>query len=102
MYKKSFDGKFAPGKPLGTRQGVMKHDASTSAVKDRLHNDLNPSRSPVTAHAGVASVNTDGGTKPRAHDCDDCGPNAAANEEFNQAAQGPREGGYFGNKTGGR
>jgi hypothetical protein len=57
-------------------------------------------RDVVEAHAGVASVNTDGGTKPRAHDCDDCGPNAAANEKFNQQAQGPREGGYLGNKTG--
>ena len=50
MFKKSHDGKFAKGKPLGTRQGSMKHDASTSAIKDRLHNDLNPSRSPVGRH----------------------------------------------------
>ena len=89
MFKKSHDGKFAPGKPLGTRQGVMKHDASTSAVKDRLHNDLNPSRSPVTAHAGVASVNTDGGAKPTQPKTDD--GNTAVNEAFNQATKGPNE-----------
>jgi hypothetical protein len=50
MLKKSHDGKFASGKPLGTRKGSMKHDASTSAIKDRLHNDLNPSRKPLTEH----------------------------------------------------
>jgi hypothetical protein len=59
MFKKGHDGKFAKGKPLGTRQGVMKHDASTSAIKDRLHNDLNPSRSPVTRHGDCPSVGTE-------------------------------------------
>jgi hypothetical protein len=58
MFKKSHDGKFAPGKPLGTPKGAMRHDASTSAIKDRLHNDLNPSRSPVTRHDDCPSVNT--------------------------------------------
>jgi hypothetical protein len=58
MFKKSYDGKFARGKPLNTRQGTMKHDASTSAVKDRLHNDLNPSRSPVCSHGNQPSVGT--------------------------------------------
>jgi hypothetical protein len=57
-FKKSFDGKFAPGKPLGTRQGTAKHDKSTSAIKDRLHNDLNPSRSVVCAHDDCPSVGT--------------------------------------------
>lgn len=57
-FKKSLDGKFASGKSLGTRQGSMKHDASASAIKDRLHNDLNPSRKAVTEH-DCPSVNTD-------------------------------------------
>jgi hypothetical protein len=57
-FKKSFDGEFAPGKPLGTRQGTAKHDKSTSAIKDRLHNDLNPSRSVVCAHDDCPSVGT--------------------------------------------
>jgi hypothetical protein len=59
MFKKGHDGKFAPGKPLGTRKGTMRHDASTEAIKDRLHNDLNPSRSPVVAHNNCPSVGTD-------------------------------------------
>ena len=59
MCQKSHDGKFAPGKPLGTRQGSMKHDASTSAIKDRLHNDLNPGRTPYVAHGDCPSVDTD-------------------------------------------
>ncbi len=59
MYQKSHDGKFAKGKPLGTRKGSMKHDASTSAIKDRLHNDLNPSRSPVGRHDDCPSVGTE-------------------------------------------
>ncbi len=58
MFKQGHDGKFAPGTPLGTRKGTMRHDASTEAVKDRLHNDLNPSRSPVTEH-DEPSVGTD-------------------------------------------
>ncbi|HUE11649.1 MAG TPA: hypothetical protein VMQ54_11950 [Steroidobacteraceae bacterium] len=59
MFKKSHDGKFASGKPLGTRPGSMKHDASTSAIKDRLHNDLNPSRKVTTTHADCPSVTDD-------------------------------------------
>ena len=59
MFKKGHDGKFAPGKPLGTPEGTMRHDASTEAIKDRLHNDLNPSRSPVTRHGDCPSVGTD-------------------------------------------
>ncbi len=58
MFKKGHDGKFAKGTPLGTRKGTMRHDASTEAIKDRLHHDLNPSRKPVTEHDGP-SVNTD-------------------------------------------
>jgi hypothetical protein len=59
MFKKGHDGKFAPGKPLGTRKGSMRHDASTEAIKDRLHNDLNPSRSPVGPHGNCPSVGTE-------------------------------------------
>ena len=58
MFKKH-DGKFASGTPLGTPRGSMKHDPSTEAIKDRLHNDLNPSRSPTMAHADCPSVGTD-------------------------------------------
>ncbi len=75
------------------------HDPSTEQIKRKLKTPQ--PRDPVTAHAGVASVGASG-AKPRAHDCDDCGPNAAANEAFNQAAQGPREAGYLGSKSGGR
>jgi hypothetical protein len=57
-FKKGQDGKFAPGKPLGTRKGSMRHDPSTEAIKDRLHNDLNRSRSPVGRHGGCPSVGT--------------------------------------------
>jgi hypothetical protein len=59
VFKKSQNGKFALGKPLGTRQGTMKHDASTSAVKDRIHNDLNPSHNVVGRHCNVPSVGTE-------------------------------------------
>lgn len=62
MFKKSHDGKFASGVPLGTRQGVMKHDTSTSAIKDRIHNDLGPSRSPITRHGDCPSVGTEAPT----------------------------------------
>ena len=89
MFKKGHDGKFAPGQPLGTRKGIMKHDASTEAVKDRIYNDLNPTRKVVAPHDGVQSVATDTGRKPHAHDCADGGCNKAANAEFNNAAQNP-------------
>jgi hypothetical protein len=46
-------------------------------------------RNVVEAHAGVKSVNTDGGLEPRQHDCSgDC---AESNAEFNEASRGPRE-----------
>jgi hypothetical protein len=62
MFKKGHDGKFALGKPLGTRKGSRRHDASSDAILDRLHNDLNPSRSPVVRHNDCPSVNTEGPT----------------------------------------
>lgn len=65
------------------------HDPSTEQIKRKLKTPQE--RYPVTSHAGVASVATDGGSKPRAHDCDDCGPNAAANAKFNAGTVGPRE-----------
>lgn len=90
MFKKH-DGKFAPGQPLGTYRGAAKHDASTEAVKDRLHNDLNPLRRVTAPHDNVQSVSTDKGRKPTLHDCaTDCGPNSAANAKFNQATDAPR------------
>lgn len=67
----------------------MKHDRSTEAIKAKLATPRSPKV--VEAHAGVASVNTDGGTPPRQHDCDCNGPNAAANAEFNQQTAGPKE-----------
>ncbi len=90
MFKKGHDGKFAPGQPLGTRKGIMKHDASSEAIKDRLHNDLNPSRKVVAVHDGQQSVATDDGRPPHAHDCADGGCNRAANAEFNANATGPK------------
>lgn len=63
----------------------MKHDRSTEAIKNKLRTP--PSRDPVTAHAGVASVGASG-AKPTQHNCD-CGPNAAANDKFNETAKGP-------------
>jgi len=67
----------------------MKHDPSTEAIKGKLATPR--SRKVVEAHAGVASVNTDGGAKPRQHDCYKCGPNADANAAFNQQTTGPNE-----------
>ncbi len=64
----------------------MLHDPSTEAVKRTLRTPR--SRNVIEAHAGVASVNTDSGVKPRKHDCD-CGPNAAANAKFNDKAENP-------------
>jgi hypothetical protein len=90
MFKKGHDGKFAPGRPLGTRKGVAQHDASTEAIKDRLHNDLNPSRKVVAPHDNQLAPGVDSGRKPTVHDCaTDCGPNSAANSAFNNAAQNP-------------
>jgi hypothetical protein len=74
------------------------HDRSTEAWKKKLATPR--SRDVVEAHAGVASVGTDGGIAPRQHDC--AGDCADANAKFNQTAQGPREVGYLGNKTKGR
>lgn len=66
----------------------MLHDPSTEQIKRKLATPR--SRKVVEAHAGVASVNTDGGTKPRQHDC--AGDCADANAEFNSnAVAGPRE-----------
>jgi len=57
MFKKGHDGKFAPGKPLGTRKGSMKHDASTEAIKTKLHTEQ--PRTPVVRHDDCPSVGTD-------------------------------------------
>jgi hypothetical protein len=63
------------------------HDKSTEAIKRKLKTPRDPRV--VEAHAGVASVNTDGGAKPRQPDS--VGPNAAANAAFNEATKGPNE-----------
>jgi hypothetical protein len=65
------------------------HDRSTKQILEKLATPRDPKV--TTAHAGVASVSTDGGAKPRAHDCGDCGPNAAANAKFNAGTVGARE-----------
>jgi hypothetical protein len=64
-----------------------KHDPSTEQIKAKLKTP--PPRHPVASHEGVASVGAPG-IKPTQHPCD-CGPNAAANAEFNQATKGPNE-----------
>jgi hypothetical protein len=66
-----------------------RHDPSTEAIKAKLAAPRDPKV--TTAHAGVASVSTDGGTKPQAHDCGaDC-DNADANARFNDAMKPARE-----------
>ncbi len=88
MRNRHGNGKFAPGESTGTYRGVMKHDASTEAIKDRLHTVQ--ARKPVTAHDGAQSVNA-AGRKPTPHDCASAsGPNSAANAEFNAATKPPR------------
>lgn len=64
------------------------HDPSTELIKRAL---ITPKqRFPVTSHAGVASVATDGGEKPTQHKSD-CGPNTATNAAFNEATKPTRE-----------
>jgi hypothetical protein len=83
-------GRFVSGKSTGVYRGAAKHDPSTEEIKTRLHTA--PSRTPVVAHDDVQSVATDAGRKPTVHDCAaDCGPNSAANDKFNDAAQPARE-----------
>jgi hypothetical protein len=65
----------------------MLHDKSTEQIKRRLKTPQ--SRYPVQAHAGVASVATDGGAKPTQPKTDD--GNTAANAKFNEANKGPKE-----------
>ena len=60
-------------------------DKSTGAILDRLKTPRDPKV--VTAHEGVASVSTDGGTKPTMPRTDD--GNTEANAKFNQATKGP-------------
>jgi hypothetical protein len=65
-----------------TRRGL---DRSTKNILGKLAAPRNPK---VTeAHAAVASVSTDGGTKPTQPRTDD--GNSVANAKFNQAAKGP-------------
>lgn len=66
------------GKP---GRNITATDHSTKAILDRLATPR--SRRVVEAHAGVASVNTDGGAKPRQHDC--AGDCAASNADTNAA-----------------
>lgn len=76
-------------------------DKSTDAITARLngrqhafvpgHPGALKPRSVVAAHAGVQSVGTVSGRKPKAHDCADGGCNKAANQKFNDAVSNPRE-----------
>lgn len=89
MRNRHGNGKFAAGESLGTYRGVMRHDASTEAIKTKLHTA--PSRKVVAPHDGAQSVATDKGRKPTLHDgATDGGPNSAANATFNQATDAPR------------
>jgi hypothetical protein len=75
-------GRFVSGKSTGVYRGAAKHDPSTEEIKTALH--TKPSRTVVAPHANTASVSTDGGAKPHAHDCEgDC--NVAANAKTNAA-----------------
>jgi len=84
------------GKP---GRNIVATDHSTAAIEHKLKTPR--SRDVTESHVGVASIGVDG-AKPTQHPCDNCGPNEAANAAFNDQAQGPREVGYLGNKTGGR
>ncbi len=70
---------------LGKGPDTNLADKSTGAILKRLKAPRDPSV--VTAHAGVASVNTDGGTKPTQPRGDD--GNTEVNAAFNQATKGP-------------
>jgi hypothetical protein len=63
----------------------MLHDPSTEQIKAKLKAPRKPDV--IEAHAGVASVNTDGGKPPTQPKCD--GGNCEANADFNKVAQGP-------------
>jgi hypothetical protein len=54
------NGKFAPGKSLGTYRGQTRHDASTEAFKTKLHTEQ--PRTPVVRHDDCPSVGTDDAT----------------------------------------
>jgi hypothetical protein len=63
----------------------MKHDRSTESIKAALAKPRDPRV--TTNHSGVASVSTDGGTKPTQPKCD--AGNCEANADFNSKSQGP-------------
>jgi len=71
---------------LGKSKSVALPDKSTGAILDKLGTVKDGARPVVEAHAGVQSVNTDGGKKPTAPRD---GDNADANAKFNEAAKGP-------------
>ena len=69
---------------LGRGPSITAPDKSTGAILARLKAPRDPK--PITAHAGVASVNASGAqpTQPKLD-----GGNTEANAKFNQAAKGP-------------
>jgi hypothetical protein len=70
-----------------TGRFIAGHDRSTKQILGKLATPRDPK---VTrAHAGVASVSTDGGTKPTQPRADD--GNTEVNAAFNEATKGPKE-----------
>lgn len=69
----------------GRFTSAMVHDKSTEQIKAKLATPRDPKV--TTAHAGVASVSTDGGTKPTQPRTD--GGNAEVNAKFNASTKGP-------------
>jgi hypothetical protein len=63
----------------------MRHDPNTEQIKSALAKPRDPKV--TTAHAGVASVSTDGGTPPTQPKCD--AGNCDSNADFNSKSQGP-------------
>ncbi len=78
---------FSHWRNLGRGPDTNPADKSTGAILEKLKTPRDPKV--VTAHEGVASVSTDGGTKPTQPKTD--GGNTAVNEAFNQATKGPNE-----------
>jgi hypothetical protein len=63
-------------------------DKSTAAILGKLGTLADGARPVVESHAGISSLNTDGGKKPTAPRY---GDNVDANAKFNQSTKGPRE-----------
>jgi hypothetical protein len=73
---------------LGKGGDAKSSDTSTAAILGKLGTVANGARPVVESHAGISSLNTDGGKKPTAPHY---GDNVDANAKFNQSTKGPRE-----------